>query len=239
MAPFRRTRTGACPASVTAVVDLCAAVAAGRPGVSRRAGQELARRELSKLMYHPPTPFLERLARAIDRFLNAAGNAMPGGWWTLLALAALLVIAAAAVLGRIGPVRRPGRVAAGSLITGEPLTARDYREKAQRLAGAGHYSAAIIECMRAIAAELDEDGIIPHLAGRTADELAAEAGRALPATASELAAASQLFDDVRYGDRVGTPAGYQLLYNLDASIRAARSGGTTRRVPAATMDAPR
>jgi hypothetical protein len=239
MAPSRRARTGGCPAGVTAAMDVRTALAAGRPGVSRPAGQEFARRELSKLIYHPPTPFIERLANAIDQFLSTAGSAMPGGWWTLVSLAALLMIVAWAVLSWTGPVRRSARLAAASLITGQPLTARDYREKAQRLAGAGQYSAAIIECMRAIAAELDEGGILPHLAGRTADELAAEAGRALPATASALTAAARLFDDVRYGDRAGTPAGYQMLHELDATIRKARSGGTIMRVPAAGTGAAR
>jgi Domain of unknown function (DUF4129) len=212
-----------------------AAVPAAGPGIGRRAGQELARRELSKLIYHPPESIVGRLIAAILRFLSTAGGATPGGWWTLVALAGVLVIVAAGVLAWIGPVRRSGRPAAGPMLSGKPLTARDYRENAKRHADAGQFAPAIVERMRAIAAELDERGVLSRLPGRTADELAAEAGRVLPAMAAELTAAAQLFDDVRYGDRAGTLAGYQRLCDLDDRIRAARPSGAAAQVPVAAQ----
>jgi hypothetical protein len=207
-------------------------VAAGGPGVGRRTGQVLARRELSKVMYHPPTPFIERIIQAINRFLAAADHAMPGGWWSLVALAALAVIIVSAVAAWLGPVRRSKRQAAGPLLTGKPRSARGYRENSERLSAVGDYTAAIIERMRAIAAELDERGVLPHLPGRTADELATEAGLARPAAADELMAAARLFDDVRYGERTGTQAGYQRLCELDAEIRTVRAAGTGPPEPA-------
>ncbi|WP_449066361.1 DUF4129 domain-containing protein, partial [Planomonospora algeriensis] len=59
--------------------------------------------------------------------------------------------------------------------------------------------------LRAVARDLEERAVVEELPGRTADELAAEAGRALPGFAGELAEAARLFDDVTYGDLPGTP----------------------------------
>ncbi len=209
-------------------VAVLAAAHPGRPGppgsaaVGRRAGQQLARTELSKAIYHPSVPWSVRLERWIVRILNAAGQAVPGGWWALVALAALVVIAAAVVLARIGPVARSRPRAQDPILSGAPLSARDHRQNAERLAGAGDFTAAIIESVRAIAAELEERSILPPRLGRTADELAAEASGRMPTQASGFRDAARLFDDVRYGDRAGTADGYQRLRDLDAGIRAAR-----------------
>jgi Domain of unknown function (DUF4129) len=192
------------------------------PAVGRQAGQRLARAELSKAIYHPSVPWNVRLERWILRLLNAAGQAVPGGWWALVALAALAVIAGAVVLARIGPVRRSRARAREPVLSGPPFSARDHRQKAGRLAAAGDFTAAIIESVRAIAVELEERSILPPRAGRTAVELAAEASGPLPAQASGLKDAARLFDDVRYGQRAGSAAGYQRLRDLDAGIRAAR-----------------
>jgi hypothetical protein len=219
------TAAGA-PAAVRAAAPAAAtwlggARGAGGPAVSRQAGQELARHELSKLIYHPATPLVARIIAAMARFLGRVGAATPGGWWTLVALGALLVIAASGVLAYLGPVKRSGRRARGPLLTGTQLTARDYRERAQRQADAGQFAAAIIDCLRAIAAELDERNVLARLPGRTASELARDAGRVLPALQAELTSAARLFEDVRYGGLPGTLAGYQQLRDLDVSIRAA------------------
>jgi hypothetical protein len=198
------------------------------PGIGRRAAQELARRELSKAIYHHGTSLRQQILGSIEgwlgRFFAQASSAVPGGWWALVALAALAVIAIAAVAAWIGPVSLRRRAAAGPLLPGKALTSGELRDQAERLAAAGDYAGAIIRSVRAIAVELDERGILPPRAGRTADELAAEAARVLPAEAAELAAATRLFDDVRYGDRAGTLAGYQRIRGLDGRIHAARTG---------------
>jgi hypothetical protein len=195
---------------------------AGHPLVSRQTGQRLARAELSKAMYHPRPPLLERILNAIARFLQSAQGTMPGGWWTLAALAALVVIVAAAILVWIGPVTRTTSRGAGALLASARRSARDHRQQAGRLAADGDFAAAIIEIVRAIAVDLEERDVLPPRLGRTAAEFAAEAGRALPDQAAELSAAARLFDDVRYGDRPGTAEGYQRLRDLDAAVRAAR-----------------
>jgi hypothetical protein len=195
---------------------------AGHPLVGRQAGQRLARAELSKAMYHPSPPLLERILNAIARFLDRAQGAMPGGGWTLVALVALVVIVAAGVLAWVGPVARARSRGPDPLLASARRSARDHRQRAERLAAEGDFAGAIIEIVRAIAVDLEERDVVPPRVGRTAAEFAAEAGRALPDQAADLDAAARLFDDVRYGDRPGTAGGFQRLRDLDAAMRAAR-----------------
>jgi hypothetical protein len=194
----------------------------GGAAVTRQEGHQLARTELSKAIYHPGVPITERIEHAIERFLNGVGVTVPVGWWAIVALAALLVIALAAVLAWIGPVRRSRSRAMDPPLSSGQLSARDHRQKAERMAAAGDYATAIIESVRAIAVELEERGVLEPRVGRTADEFAAEAGQPLPGHATGLRAAARLFNDVRYGERAGTAAGYQRVRELDVAIRAAK-----------------
>lgn len=199
------------------------AAAHGVPPIGRQAAQRLARAELSKPVYHQHESLTLRVLHALYNWLHsvfARTSYLPGGWWGLIALAVLAVIVVSAVLARIGPVARTGRRAEELAPAGRALTARDHRESARRLAEAGDYAAAICEGVRAIAAELDERGVLPPHAGRTADEFADEAGQALPGHARALRDAALLFDDVRYGQRPGTRPGYQRVHDLDDRIRA-------------------
>jgi Domain of unknown function (DUF4129) len=194
------------------------------PGIGRQAAQRLAREELSKGIYHPHMSFFQWLAgKAGDllrRLFNGASGVIPGGWWTLVALGALVVVVGAVILRRIGPVARSRRARAGGLSGSTLLSAREHRDKADRAAVAGDYSAAILDYLRAIAAGLEERGVLGPDPGRTADEFAGQAGRLLPAHAAGLASAARLFDDVRYGGQAGTRAGCERLRDLEAAIAA-------------------
>jgi len=198
-------------------------VTAAGPLTGREAGQRLARAELSKAIYHPHESLAQRVLNAIGDLLNdlsQAGRAFPGGWWAAVALAALLATVIAVVLSRTGPLARSRR-AEGQLMTGSgPLSAADHRLRAGRLADAGDYGAATVERVRAIARELDDRAVLTPRAGRTANEMAEEAAAALPAEASALRSAALLFDDICYGGRPGTPAGYALIQELDTRISA-------------------
>lgn len=200
-------------------------VSGAAPGIGRRAAQRLARQELSKALYHPHQSFgqwlLSTVRSLLTRLFSAGNSALPGGWWALAALAAVAVLIVAVIMARVGPVARSRRAAAGALSGGTLLTARERRERAERSAAAGDYSAAIIESLRAIAAGLEERGVLVPDAGRTADELAGEAGRLMPAHADNLAAAARLFDDVCYGGQRGIRDGYERLRDLGAAVGAA------------------
>ena len=216
------------------VVAVLTAAGDGGPGIGRKAAQQLARAELAKPEYHHHVSLIEAVILAVLHFLtrvvNAASGAVPGGWWALVALAALAVIVTTGVLNWIGPLARSYRGSGPLAAEGEARTARHHRQEAQRLADAGDYTAAIIECVRAIAAELEQRGLLPPRIGRTADEFAAEAGRALAVHADALRDAARQFDEIRYGQRPGSRAGYERLSELDRRImasapRVSRPGG--------------
>ncbi len=140
----------------------------------------------------------------------------------MVALAALTALAVALVLARLGPLARAHRDTGQVPSGGQPLSAADHRQRAARLAGAGDYAAAILEAVRGIARQLEERGVLSPRLGRTADEIAAEAGLALPAEAAALHDAARLFDDICYGERPGTADGYAQVRSLDTRLQSAR-----------------
>ncbi len=194
------------------------AVTAGGPPIGRRLGQRLAGRELAEMS------FWERIWNWLVHLPRNAGNLVPGGWFGLIALAVIAVLVVTVVVYWVRP-SGTRRARPDSALASDSLSARDYRRSARELAAAGDYAGAIVAGVRAIAAELDERSILPSQPGRTADELAAEAGGELPALAADLRTVTRLFDDVRYGDREGSLAGYQLVSRVDEAVRAARPQG--------------
>lgn len=196
--------------------------------IGRREGQRLARQELSEVS------FWQRLFNAFVNFFNTSTRAVPGGWFGLIVLAVLAVLGVAVVVFWVRPARTR-RSGARALLSGKSRSAQDHRREAQRLAAAGDFGQAIVEGVRAIAVELDERDILPSRPGRTADELAREAGRALPLLADHLRLVSRLFDDVLYGGRRGTSEGYGLVSRVDEAVRSARQTG--EQTLAGTVDA--
>ena len=103
-----------CAASFPALraASLLTAPAGGVPVVGRRAGQRLARAELSKAVYHPQPSLAERAVHLVLEWLGRlfrATQGLPGGWWGFVVLTALAVLLVAVVLARIGPVARARR----------------------------------------------------------------------------------------------------------------------------------
>jgi hypothetical protein len=72
--------------------------------------------------------------------------------------------------------------------------------------------------MRAIVRALEERALLDVRPGRTADEAASDAGRALPAHTDRLRAAARDFDDVTYGGRAGTEPSYHRIAELDRDL---------------------
>jgi hypothetical protein len=203
-------------------------IAAGPIG--RDEGQRLARQELSRGIYHQVSvsqDVINAIGSFVRRIFDDLSQATPGGSWSVVALVGLAVVIVAVVAARIGPLAGPARRPDPLTDPGaRALSARQLREAAEASAATGDYSAAILQRLRAVAASCEERGILVPDVGRTADELATQVALRLPGQRAELAAAAALFDQIRYGDGVGTSDGYQRLCQLDAAVgRAEPSGG--------------
>src|SRR5262249_39468221 len=111
----------------------------------------------------------------------------------------------------------------------------EHRATAEQYAAEGNWSAAIRHRLRAVARQLEESAVLDPVPGRTASELAHDAGRAIPNLATELTRAAEAFNDVTYGERPGTEAGYRMVADLDDRLRSRASGpAATATVPAAS-----
>jgi hypothetical protein len=189
--------------------------------MSRLRGQELARRELARSIYRPSV--LARIWHDVTHWLSSLPNASAGtlSWWGLLLTAVALAAVVAAVVYWLGPTRVNKRAGNIAVIGATARTAREHRDAADHLAVAGNYGGAIIERIRAIVIDLEARGILLRRPGRTAMELATEAGAAFPAEAEALSDAAHGFDDVRYGGRTGTERAYRRVSELDLRLAAA------------------
>ena len=99
-------------------------------------------------------------------------------------------------------------------------TAAEHRAAAEAAAASGDLAEAIRERFRAVVRELEQRGVLEPRAGRTVDEVAAEAGKALPSLADDLRGAAVSFDDVWYGGRTATAERYRQLVTVDDRVRA-------------------
>ncbi|MGW5335549.1 DUF4129 domain-containing protein [Streptomyces bauhiniae] len=194
--------------------------------VPRDPAREAARRELAKRMYHENDPSL--FQRALNAFwewlgklLAKAASATPGGSLGLLAVVLCVIAVLAALWWRLGAPRR-SPAAAVPLFDERPRTAAEHRAAADAHAAQGHWNQAVQERMRAIVRALEERALLDVRPGRTADEAAAEAGRALPAHADGLHAAARHFDDVTYGGRTADQQTYQRVARLDSDLERTR-----------------
>lgn len=194
--------------------------------IPRLPAREAAERELSDPRYHQhdPNPIqraLDWLWKHVDEFLSTAAGTTPGGWIGLLAIAAFVLLLVVALRLRLGAVRRTPTTS-GALFADTPRTAAEHRAAADRHAAAGHWNQAIQDRMRALVLALEERALLTPGPGRTADEAATEAGRALPPYADQLRTAARTFDDVTYGGRPGTEQAYALLTRLDTDLQHAK-----------------
>ncbi|RAV09082.1 hypothetical protein DQP55_17965 [Mycolicibacterium sp. GF69] len=186
---------------------------------------EAAQRELAKPIY-PKGSLTEQLidwAEDLLYRLAAKGASLPGGWVTatvLLILLAVAVVVAVRIARRTMRTRRGHRE---TLFDHRELTAAQHRTAAEQCAAAADWAAAIRHRLRAVARQLEETGVLDPVPGRTATELAHDAGRELPHLSDELGTAATAFNDVTYGERPGTEDGYRLVVALDGHVRSRAS----------------
>ncbi|MFK0195677.1 DUF4129 domain-containing protein [Kitasatospora sp. NPDC090308] len=210
-----------------------ALLANGAPvDVPRDAARDAAHEELRKAVYHQHDPGVvervtdwigNRIGRAFDGFAAPLGG---GGNAALVVLLVVLLALAGLAWWRYGAPRRTAR-STGTLFAGAegPRSAARYRADAAAHAAAGAWADAVRDQMRALVRGLEERTVLSPRPGRTADEAAAEAGRALPPHATELASAARLFDDIAFGDHPADERAYRLLADLDHAL------GRTRPTP--------
>jgi hypothetical protein len=217
---------------------LAARIAAAVP-VDRDEARRAAERELSKGVYHQnePGPIDRAINKIVDwigRSLDRVVGATPGGTLGLVVLVALVVAVAAVVIWRTGPVRRGARTGTSRIELSGTLDAAEHRRRADEHAAAGRYADAVRERMRAIVRELETRGVLEPRPGRTADEVAREAGESVPAVSGDLSSAAGVFDEVWYGGRPATAQADAVLRRADERIRGAQLVVTGRGAPAAS-----
>jgi len=198
----------------------------GADPINRDDARRRAHAELSHAIYHRYDDTLPvRIVKAIERFLShlfdSAASSSPssgtGGFLFVLLFVAIVAIA----WWRLGPVARTAHVST-DVLADTTMTAAEHRRRATAAAETGDWKTAVIERMRAIARGLEQRALLDPRPGRTADELAAEAGRMLPAASDLLATAATTFDAVAYGDRTATTDDYEVIRRADDAATAAR-----------------
>jgi hypothetical protein len=202
------------------------------------AAHDAAQRELQKPIYPKPT-LTERLLEWINELvyrLTEAGSRLPGGWFTLSVLLIILVVAVVVAIRIARRTMRTNRGDRYALFGEHELSAAEHRATAEQYAATGNWAAAIRHRLRAVARQLEDTGVLDAIPGRTATELARDAGKALPALATELAQAAISFNDVTYGERPGTESAYRVIADLDDHLRSNTAAGADATPVAATTD---
>jgi Domain of unknown function (DUF4129) len=194
--------------------------------IGRSDAADAARSELSKAVYAADRPSLQQrviqwVLDQIGKALDALSSVAPGGILGLLVLVAIVVGVVILVLRRTGPLQRSS---AGDvpLFVGRLRSAAEYRAAADAAAAAGDWDEAVLQRFRAVVRSLEERDILEPRPGRTADEAAAVAARALPSCAPGLRQAARSFDDVAYGRRARDQQADATLRELDRQLAATR-----------------
>jgi hypothetical protein len=206
--------------------------------IDRDTAHDAAQSELGKAIY-PKASLTDRLigwAEELLYRLAGEGASVPGGWFTITVLMCLLAVAIVVAVRIARRTMRTNRGDGYALFGDQELSAAAHRETAERYAAAGDWAAAIRHRLRAIARHLEETAVLDPVPGRTATELARDAATAIPALAGELSAADRTFNDVTYGDRPGTEAGYRMIADLDDHLRLRAPAGIAAPASAPATD---
>jgi hypothetical protein len=191
-----------------------ATVSGGEP-ITRDGAREAARRELSKGIYHRnDEPLAVRVFNAVQRWIShlfhTVSKHAPGGGAGAIALLLAAIVLLGLVWWRVGLVRRTASLQR-PVLDSRRTTSGDLLREAEAAVVAGRWDDAVVARMRALALGLEERGVVDTRPGRTADELAAEVGRSMPAATAALRAAASAFDAVAYGRRPATRDTYDVI----------------------------
>lgn len=202
---------------------LLAAAPIAPPPVTRDGARDAAHQELSKLIYAKERPSLTtRILRAIGRWfrhlLDQLLSVTPGRGLGVVVILVVLVVVAIVLRRYLGPVRASAAPAVPHL-TDAARTPAQLRRDADELAAAGRYADAVRDRLRALVRTLEDQGVLDYRPGRTADEVAREAGPAIGARAEQLRACTRDFDEIWYGGRPAGSDDYDRIRDLDSALR--------------------
>lgn len=206
--------------------------------VERAAAHQAAQNELSKPIYAKGSAgeqFADWLNELVYRLLQKTAS-IPGGWFTSAVLFVLLAITLVVAVNMARRTMRTRRGGDHLLFEAAQLTAAQHRVAAESYAAEGDWAAAIRHRLRAVARQLEETGTLNPAPGRTANELARDAGTALPHLADELSQAATAFNDVTYGEQPGTQSAYQMIADLDDHLRSRSPVASPSAGPAAAPE---
>lgn len=179
--------------------------------------------ELSKPQYADAKPswFDELMKGFVEwlRSLNSDGSGPGPDWtWPIAILLALALIVSAVIVVR--PRLNAGRKRPSAAVFDEEaiVDAVTFRSRAAAAAARGDWSAAVVEQFRALVRSAEDRTVIDPQAGRTADEAAAQLGRAFSGSQAQLDEAARLFDSVKYGHAEAEPQHYEALRTLDSHL---------------------
>lgn len=195
----------------------------------RQPSADEAARELSKQIYQDEKPSL--LQRMVDWITGTIGHVLdrlqghgPGGSVGLLILVLLVAVIAGGLIWKFG---LPGRSASVRRKT-DPVTptrsAVEHEARADEYAAEGRFAEAVRERLRGVVAGLVARDLVDNRPGRTAHELALQAGQVLPGAAADLDAAAELFAEIWYGERTASAEHDQRMRGIAARVAAARPG---------------
>ncbi len=205
--------------------------------IDRDTAHELAQRELAKPIYPRPS-LTDRITEWLDNLINqliVKGGSIPGGWFTIAVLVILVAVAFVVAVRIARRTMRTNRGTGAGLFGAHELSAAEHRATAESFAAQGNWASAIRHRLRAVARQLEEAGTLNPVPGRTANELARDAGELLPGFAAELRRAATAFNDVTYGEQPGTEDGYRMIADLDDALRRHTApAGAEAALPAVT-----
>jgi hypothetical protein len=205
--------------------------------IDREAAHEAAQRELAKPIYPKPS-LMDRIGEWIEELIYRVilkGSSIPGGWLTITVLAIIVVVAFVVAVRIARRTMQTNRGGDAGLFGAHDLSSAEHRATAEAYAAQGNWAAAIRHRLRAVGRHLEETGLLNPVPGRTANELARDAGELMPAFEGELRHAATVFNDVTYGEQPGTEPNYRLVAELDDALRRhANPSATDANAPAVT-----
>lgn len=202
------------------MLTLLSASVAAAP-ITRDGAQDQAERELERGVYDDARPSLimralEKIVEVVRDVLDKAASATPGGAFGLLTLVVLIAVGIA-VAYRLGPLRRPQSAFAG-LDAPAAVTAAQLRSQAEAFAAEQQWAEAVRARLRSAVRTLEDRTLIEPRLGRTATEVARDAGAVAPSLRPALDAAASTFGEIWYGDRQASEADYRVIVDLDDAL---------------------